>query len=333
VTDFVSDVESDTVAWWATGGSDGGTDREVFIWTEPGGVQQLTQNAVNDWAPAVSGDRVVWTRNTPSLLSALYTWTPASGVEQQIPGSEGGSSADVSSERVVWSNGDVHTWTPSGGSVQLTTMIRFSVPSVSDYAAASASGRLYASEDATAAGRPVVIQYSYDRTRWTTLKTVVTTSGGGVDYPFAVFTAGLSPKHKTYYRAHFVGAVGLPATTSGPKLVLPKVSLSRPAFRTSPSAGSRTRLAFGRTYYINGVLKPRHRTGSHQVKIRAYRFEHGAWKYKKSYTTRASKYGKYSRYTARVRLPSRGLWRVRAYHAKDSLNAKTYSSYRTVRVR
>ncbi len=57
----------------------------------------------------------------------------------------------------------------------------------------------------------------------------------------------------------------------------------------------------------------------------------GSWS--ATYTAKASNISGGSRYTARVKLPSTGRWRVRAVHAEDSLNAKTHSSYGYVTVK
>jgi hypothetical protein len=80
-------------------------------------------------------------------------------------------------------------------------------------------------------------------------------------------------------------------------------------------------------------LKPRHKATTYPVKIYAYRYEGGKYVYKKVYKAKASNYSSYTKYRASIKLPSKGKWRLRTLHAADSLNAKTYSSWRYVTVK
>jgi hypothetical protein len=54
--------------------------------------------------------------------------------------------------------------------------------------------------------------------------------------------------------------------------------------------------------------------------------------YRKLVTAKVYTSGSVSKYSARLYLPYRGSWRVRAYHY-DADHAPSYSSYRSFRVR
>ena len=97
-------VSGDRVVWIAHGGSDGGTDSEVFTWTVAGGVRQLTSDASNVYAPDVSGDRVVWQRDPDDggYNTEVVVWTPAGGVTQLSATGTRSGLPKVSGDRVVW---------------------------------------------------------------------------------------------------------------------------------------------------------------------------------------------------------------------------------------
>lgn len=105
-----------------------------------------------------------------------------------------------------------------------------------------------------------------------------------------------------------------------------KATLWRPALKT-------TSLVRGRTYSVSGILKPRHTAGSKPVKVYAYRYVKGKYRYHKSFSATASNYSTYSKYTTKVKLPYRGKWRLRAYHPADTKHLATYSTYRYVTVK
>lgn len=115
----------------------------------------------------------------------------------------------------------------------------------------------------------------------------------------------------------------------------PVVEAQRP--RTKPTLGrpslKTTNLVKGRTYSVSGTLKPRHAAGTKPVKVHAYRLVKGKYRYYKSFSATASNYSTYSKYTAKVKLPYRGRWRLRAYHPVDTKHLATYSTYRYVTVR
>src|SRR5665648_691541 len=54
--DYSPQVSGDRVVWDGSGGTDGGSDQEIFTWTPAGGTVQLTTNSADDALPQVSGD-------------------------------------------------------------------------------------------------------------------------------------------------------------------------------------------------------------------------------------------------------------------------------------
>lgn len=111
------------------------------------------------------------------------------------------------------------------------------------------------------------------------------------------------------------------------------------AFTSAPRFSTYTH-TYGKTYKVWGYFKPKHETGSTEMKVLAYRKTKqadGTYKYiyKKSFSTKVSNPSgsSYSKYTGYVELPSKGKWRLRVRHLADTKNAKSYSSYRYVEVK
>ena len=59
IDDFRPQVSGSNVVWAGTGGSNGGTDREIFFFNGTA-TTQLTTNSTDDFFPQVSGSNVVW---------------------------------------------------------------------------------------------------------------------------------------------------------------------------------------------------------------------------------------------------------------------------------
>lgn len=116
----------------------------------------------------------------------------------------------------------------------------------------------------------------------------------------------------------------------------PKVYLTTPSAPRSVRHGSR--------FYARGYLKPRHRAGTYPVTLYCYRYQRtasgsSAWVLRKRVRARAYDYRPrrsvryYTRYVARLSLPYKGRWRIRAYHAADATYRDTYSGWRYIMVR
>ncbi len=202
------------------------------------------------------------------------------------------------------------------------TSLSLNAPSPCGYRSAKLSGFLgYADTTGTIvplAGKKVTIQY-YSAGSWKYLVQATTSATG-------TYVLTVKPKVKTTYRARFTKASVYVAGGSPNRSVKPRVSLARPSF-------GRATLKFGKAYTVYGNLKPRHKAGTRQIKVKAYLEVGGVYVLKKTYTARVSNKSSYSKYRKSIRLSKRGKWRLKAYHAGDSKNAATSSAYRYVTVR
>ena len=87
-------------------------------------------------------------------------------------------------------------------------------------------------------------------------------------------------------------------------------------------------------YTVYGSLKPRHTRGTKPVRIYRYKKVGAKWVNKGYVKATAYDYKGYTRYKAKVKLTSKGTWRLRAYAPADSRHVKAWSSgYDTVRVK
>lgn len=202
--------------------------------------------------------------------------------------------------------------------VKLGTSLAFSAPSTSSYASARVYGYLKDADGKPLSGRAIAIKQTAPGAV-KTLGTVTTSSSG-------YFSYGAKPSVRASYQASFAGDSSYLARTSYARTVTPRVYL------TAPSIGTNT-ASFAKTYTASGYLKPRHTAGTRPVRLYAYRYESGKWVLRRTAYGTVSDYSTYSRYKASMRLPYKGSWRMRAYHAADSSNAATYSSYRYITVK
>jgi len=101
-------------------------------------------------------------------------------------------------------------------------------------------------------------------------------------------------------------------------VVKPKASLGTPI---APKTMKRSK-----SYNVYGSLKPRHTKGTKPVRIYKYKKVGGKWKSMGYVKATASNYGSYSRYKVKMRLTSKGKWRLRAYAPADSKHAATWST-------
>ena len=137
---------------------------------------------------------------------------------------------------------------------------------------------------------------------------------------------------RTWFRLRFVGT-----STNAPAMSR-WVNVFPRAYLTTPYASST--LYHTRSYTMYGYLKPRHASGGYPVRLYAYRWEkvNGVytWKLRVSVSAKAANYtslgSTYTKYSASVRLPYAGRWRIRVYHS-DAGHYPTYTSYRVVTVK
>lgn len=94
---------------------------------------------------------------------------------------------------------------------------------------------------------------------------------------------------------------------------------------TNARAPYRVRVSSAVTAY--GYLRPQHPAGARSARIYIWkRTPAGSWRPYYSYAAAVSDQATYSKYSRRFYLPSRGVWRIRAYAPEDSRHAATWSN-------
>lgn len=163
-------------------------------------------------------------------------------------------------------------------------------------------------------GQSIILQSAAPGGSFRDTAFVATTDAGGV------FSFSVKPTSKTYYRARFAGT----ATYHGSGPTASVYALPRVYVRT-PIAPKKMRP--GRSYTVYGYLKPRHASGTKPVQVKCYKKNSaGVYKYHHTVYAKVSDYYSYSKYKAKVKLPHRGKWRLRAYARADSQHASSWSS-------
>jgi hypothetical protein len=178
----------------------------------------------------------------------------------------------------------------------------------------------FESNGAALSGKRVVLQASSTTSgfRDSAVATVTAADGG--------FSFEVTPSNRTYYRVRFAGDDSYESASSAYRRVTPRALVGAPRAPKTMYAG-RAKTAYG-------YLKPRHAAGSRPVRIYKYRRVAGRWKSYGYVNARAYNYSTYTKYSASVRLPYRGNWRLRAYHPADNGHPAQWSSkYRYVAVK
>jgi hypothetical protein len=139
-----------------------------------------------------------------------------------------------------------------------------------------------------------------------------TTVSGGA------FSFSVKPASKTEYRVRFAATSEYGATVSATVYALPLVYLYN---TVAPSSMSRTK-----SYTVYALLKPRHTSGTSPVRIYKYRYVSGKWKSYGYVTAKAANYSTYSKCSVKLKLTTKGKWRLRAYAPADSGHAAAWSS-------
>jgi len=254
-----------------------------------------------------------WQTGAKSLLAAssngYSSWTlgsvPSQGLTAYLPITIEVAATDALgtvSPKTVVSSSDPADSTSLAMSLSSTTV---------GYNASTNVMGVLASQGAALGARDVQLQYY--SSGWKTYGTAKTDSAGKV-----VFSAKPVSKNRTYFRLVFA-ATGYVTSTTSSIAVTPRPYVGRP---TRPSVAY-----LNRAFTVKATLNPRHSVGSYPVKILCYRYENGKWVYRKGFYARAYNYSSYSRVYAKVKLPYRGYWKMRAYAKADSRHAKAYSSY------
>lgn len=274
--------------------------------------------------PKIDGDTVVWEErefNPDDYDVWMYDVVAGTkrlvsnygGYEQRIPA--------VSTTRIVWqdnrngtSNSDIYA--RGLNRPKLTASTATVVP----YGAkATVTGKLLSSSGSGMTGQTVTLQVSANQTSWTSVESTTTTSGGA----YKLYSGALT--NRRYFRVLYAGTSDHLGTTSPILTVKPKVYLTTPSTPSSVYLNS--------YFYAWGYLKPRHTAGTNPVKLQFYKKTYISsgrytWVLKYTVSGKAYAYSTYTKYKSYQRMGYRGSWRVRAYHAADTLNAATYSNYR-----
>lgn len=135
-------------------------------------------------------------------------------------------------------------------------------------------------------------------------------------------------KERQLYRARFAEQPGLEGCVSPTSAIKPKVRLTR--------STSWSTLSVSKVYTAKGFVEPKHTSReSGKITVRAYKQTRtGSYKYVRSFTASISAYSSTkSRYSAKVKLTSKGKWKLVAYHYADTRNAATYGTADYVKVR
>ena len=208
-------------------------------------------------------------------------------------------------------------------SAKTATALSLSAPSTVAYGkTVTISGSLK-----TASGTPlsgsVVIKSSADGTNWSTHDTVSATSG-------AYSTTSPALTSARYYKAEYAGTGTYAPASTLAKKVLPYAYVTAPTTTATQT--------YGGTYTASGYLKPKHAAGTYPVKVYTYHYEKKSdgtydYVYKQSFDAKASDYSDHTKYSASIKLPYAGKWRMRTVHLEDASNAKTYSGYTYVTVK
>ena len=279
---------------------------------------RITNDAVSQSRPTVSGTRAVWSDNSSGNLDiycydfrAQHTWPLTTNPASQ-------ASSLISGDKVAWQDA-------RSGSNQIylgelaTPRIVAPIGSTVAYGArVKTAGTLSTLTGIPLGDCAVYLETSFDGLTWYSDVVANTDSLGRFSLTSSAFSDG------TYFRVDYNGsALDLSGQSAG-VFVKPKVSLQTPVASSS--------MSHTKSYKVYGTLKPRHDSATAVGTLQCYRLESGHWKLRKSYTLTATDYSTYSRYNATVKLTLTGKWRVRAYHA-DSSHAATYSGWRYLTVK
>lgn len=282
--------------------------------------KRVTPSAsVGAGAPDISGKRVVW-QDYRDGNHEIYLFDLGTNKEKRITSNGARQSLPkISGNRIVWTddrngslNDDIYLY-------DLTTSTERQITTDPDGQwFPSISGTRIVWSDDRHGGNDV---YLYDLRSGTEAR--VTPASGSNSWPTIADDRVLYDSDRGGNQDVYMRQIDLPQVTF----------TSAPRFRTYTHR-------YGRTYTVWGYIQPKHTTGSAQIKVKAYkriRQSNGTYRYvwKKTFRTKISNPSgsAFSKYKGYVKLPSRGRWRLRAYHAKDSVNAKSYSAYRYVTVK
>jgi alpha-tubulin suppressor-like RCC1 family protein len=193
----------------------------------------------------------------------------------------------------------------------------FAVTSVSKTLATYGASYTFAgtlqSDAVPLADKPVVLQRASGPTGpWSDTSVAVQTAQNGT------FALTVKPVRKTYYRARFAADADYTASVSGARYCIPRAWVGTPV---APKTMKRSK-----AYLVTGSLKPVHAKGSSPVRIYKYKKVGKKWKSYGYVKAKVSNYKGYSKYSVKMKLTSKGTWRLQAQAPADSGHAKAKPS-------
>ena len=203
----------------------------------------------------------------------------------------------------------------AAGGVAEASALTLLAPTTVKYAAtATLSGHLSALVNGALAGVAVSLEaMPYGSVAFTPVDSANTDAAG--NYTFAV-----RPTVRTSYRVVFAGDARFLRGQSVARTILPAAWVSRPF---APASVSRAR-----SYAVYGYLKPKHISGTSVVRVYRWRWNGRRWVsygYVYARASATAAYPSYTKYSAALRFPYAGKWRVGAYHA-DAAHAATWAT-------
>ena len=83
-----------------------------------------------------------------------------------------------------------------------------------------------------------------------------------------------------------------------------------------------------RYYTVSGTLKPWHAAGTYPVRVYEWKKNSsGHWISKGYVKAKAYNYATYTKYSVKLKLPSKGKWRLKAYAPADTWHFEKWSTY------
>jgi hypothetical protein len=143
---WYSSVSGSRVVWHGNGGSDGGTDSEIFFYDAATGItKQLTTNGQDDFHAKISGDYIVWTGRGGSDGGAdteVFFYNIKQDTVRQLTtnssgeGNVSGDATAISGSRAVWEGQGIWMYDDQNGETKQISGAEFgNSPQISgDYA-------------------------------------------------------------------------------------------------------------------------------------------------------------------------------------------------------
>ena len=138
-------------------------------------------------------------------------------------------------------------------------------------------------------------------------------------YSSGAYTYPWKASRNYYWRMVFAGTAEWGPKTSGVVYVKVVPVIGKPSCPSS--------VKHGKKFTVSGALKPRYKSGSKNVKIKAQRYSSGKWKAYKTYTATTTNSGSSSKYSLRFSISKTGRYRFYATTANTTTLAAGKSAH------